>query len=397
MLDDFWHSEIASDPDNQNKDKVRVFRGVNASNEQEYERHSRRAQKMSDKKALAVFRSSEFCTRLNAGRPASKRVVVGRRQLAEAKCKCIQKRKASDCDCEPCTYVQDNMEHVNRQRQGWHAAAKRQRGGKPCDCRIHGAAAAAALRAETARDAAETAWHAAGATDSEESAAAAAATYEQHAAAEAAALAQGAAAAAKAQLYDDMLKSPEHLMAALLPCGRTVYPDYSVTGAKPFAEYDRQCVHDNCPKKLFAARAACGWGAQFGGGCPTDLEEGRCDWQVWSQQLRTPVKEDGAPYYSLEFIPKSGTRAEFFSEFRDEARRPPAATPPLSPCRSPAPQPQAEFWSGVLEDPPRTTLCLPPLPQWYALHPSTPPPLHPSAPLHPHRCESGYHTRGAIA
>ena len=29
ILDEFWHSELASDPDNQNKDKVRVFRGVN--------------------------------------------------------------------------------------------------------------------------------------------------------------------------------------------------------------------------------------------------------------------------------------------------------------------------------------------------------------------------------
>jgi len=44
---------------------------------------------------VAVFRASEYATRLNEGRPANKQVVVGRRQLAKAKCKCIKKRKAS--------------------------------------------------------------------------------------------------------------------------------------------------------------------------------------------------------------------------------------------------------------------------------------------------------------
>ena len=145
VLDEFWHSDLVSDPDNQNKDKVRVFCGVDEStNEQMYQLHPRRVAKMSDKQALEVFRNSEYATRLNEGRPPGKRLVLGRKQLAQHKCKCIKVRKASDCDCEPCTYIADNLQQVNKQRQGWHAAAKRQRGGEPCDCHIHGASETAA-------------------------------------------------------------------------------------------------------------------------------------------------------------------------------------------------------------------------------------------------------------
>ena len=162
ILDDFWHSELASEPDNQNKDTVRVFRGPDSSGVQMYELHSRRAEKASGKKLLTIFRNSEFAKRLNEGRPRDKQVRLGRKQLSAYKCACVKKRKASQCDCEPCTYVADNLQTVHRQRMGWHAAAKKQRGGAPCDCHIHGAAARAGLKLEQARAAAEAAWHAAG-------------------------------------------------------------------------------------------------------------------------------------------------------------------------------------------------------------------------------------------
>lgn len=176
---------------------------------------------------------------------------------------------------------------------------------------------------DEAREQLAAAWHAAGAADSEESVAAAAADYERCLAYEANVAAQVAPAVElakqKARLYDDMLKSPEHLAAALLPCGRTAYPNYSVSGAKTFQEYDKQCVYGNCPKKLFAPREACGWEVQIGAGCPIDMAPLRCAWHVWTQQLRTPAKEDSDPYYSLEFVPKqNGTRASFFAELRTE-------------------------------------------------------------------------------
>ena len=64
----------------------------------------------------------------------------GWRQFRESKCACIQERKPSECDCQDCTYVIENLALVHKQRANWHAALLRQAGGKPCDCHLHGLA-----------------------------------------------------------------------------------------------------------------------------------------------------------------------------------------------------------------------------------------------------------------
>ena len=77
---------------------------------------------------------------------------------------------------------------------------------------------------------------------------------------------------ARAQLYDSMSGSPAKLAAALMPCGRRSYPDYSVTGTL-YEEYDRPCAASNCPKQLFAPRDACGWTNVFGADCPVESSD----------------------------------------------------------------------------------------------------------------------------
>ena len=40
--------------------------------------------------------------------------VVGRRQLAEARCDCIKERKATQCDCEQCTQITLSLARFNK-------------------------------------------------------------------------------------------------------------------------------------------------------------------------------------------------------------------------------------------------------------------------------------------
>ena len=87
----------------------------------------------------------------------SEGVVIGRRQLAEAKCPCIKERKATQCDCELCTFVTLGLGRLNLARPGWHEAFARTNGGKGCSCPLHdfSSEAEAAATAEAAAVSAE--------------------------------------------------------------------------------------------------------------------------------------------------------------------------------------------------------------------------------------------------
>ena len=78
-LNDFWHSEAASEPDNMNKQMVFVSGGVDLgldpkTGEQLYELHPRRAQLASTRRLLPVFRRSAIAGRLRDATRAEPRI-----------------------------------------------------------------------------------------------------------------------------------------------------------------------------------------------------------------------------------------------------------------------------------------------------------------------------------
>ena len=73
IVDEFWHSELASDPDNQNKDKVGVYLGVDSNGDALYDLHPRRAQTGNLNVLLGKFRRSEFGARFRAETATKKR------------------------------------------------------------------------------------------------------------------------------------------------------------------------------------------------------------------------------------------------------------------------------------------------------------------------------------
>ena len=125
-----------------------------------YDLHPRRAATCTLRAAAGIFRASEFGGRVRETSAASsssgKAAVVGRKQLALAKCACVQERKASQCDCEQCTQITLSLSRLHRARPGWHSAFAVANGGKGCTCPLHdyspqaAAAEAAAAAAVTA-------------------------------------------------------------------------------------------------------------------------------------------------------------------------------------------------------------------------------------------------------
>ena len=271
-------------------------------------------------------------------------VVIGRRQLAEARCACIKERKATQCDCEQCTQITLSLERFNKARPGWHNAYAATNGGKGCTCPLHdysseamaaAAACLAALGAEkeaAARQAEAVVWAVHAPSGSQlASQAAAMATQAEAAvvttkAAADAAMAMLAVAKLRVERYASMSTSEEALMVALLPCGKKVYPEQTVTGEKTFKCYARACCEDNCPNKgnLFERRkgSACGYALVFEGFvCPIDNSDAELIWQRWEKMLRNKNEDretdDGKAAkasYSMELVPHRGTRAEFMTE-----------------------------------------------------------------------------------
>lgn len=319
-VDEFFHSSEhggGSDPDNQNKSKVLVDLGIDAqTGERLYDLHERRAQRGSMRALFAIFRASQFATRLRQRtrcKDMPNGAKVGWRQFLESKCKCIQERKPSECDCQDCTYITNNLARWNRARRGWHQALLERAGGSPCTCYLHGIDKFEEVAKEACEAEAE-AWALAADCAAEESNASNHALMSSIVAKEAEAALH--AARDRKRRYDAMSSSPSALVGALLQCKSEDLPEYTVTGERSFRLYSRECARGNCPNLVFRASNACGWDRQFGLGCPIDVCDEPFTWHVWEQRVRGTRKDDGQPSYSPEFVPKHGTRREFLSEFR---------------------------------------------------------------------------------
>ena len=63
IIEEFSHSDICSDPDNQNKAKVCVFVGFDAKGDKMYDLHERRVRNGNLTALLRLFRKSEFGAR----------------------------------------------------------------------------------------------------------------------------------------------------------------------------------------------------------------------------------------------------------------------------------------------------------------------------------------------
>ena len=63
IIEEFSHSDICSDPDNQNKAKVCVFVGFDAKGDKMYDLHERRVRNGNLTTLLRLFRKSEFGAR----------------------------------------------------------------------------------------------------------------------------------------------------------------------------------------------------------------------------------------------------------------------------------------------------------------------------------------------
>ena len=101
IVDEFWHSDLASDPDNQNKAQVPVFAGFDERGRRLYDMHERRVCNGNLNLLLGKFRRSDYGARFRAATRTAKRpngAALGRRQFAQARCACVKKRKASQCD-----------------------------------------------------------------------------------------------------------------------------------------------------------------------------------------------------------------------------------------------------------------------------------------------------------
>jgi len=228
----------------------------------------------------------------------------------------VKKRKASECACIECTFVSHNLALVHAARPGWHRAKVQRIGGKSCVCHIHPPAGAAEGVAEIADELQprSESWRAV--TEEGGSEAVAEALAAEAAAASARPEAQAAEAMAqKARKYDSMTKSVEALTTALLPCGKVSYPQYSIIGCGDFRAFKKQCVSNNCEKRLWNRSEACSWESVFGPICPTENTDDKFSWFTWQKRLRG-ANEEGKAFYSLEWVPKHGTRKQFWEDMQ---------------------------------------------------------------------------------
>ena len=207
----------------------------------------------------------------------------------------------------------ENLYSWNLKRKGWHADARRKAGGKLCDCHIHGRPAKMARRLELAVIEEEAAWTEASALEDESAGRRAEEATLRVSEAKAALV----AATTWTSNYDKMSESVDNLFAALMPCGRQSYPNYSVTGGGDFKAYDRRCTEGNCPRRFWSGgKQGCGWDRVYGVDCPIESNGEMTEWQKWAMRLRGVNAETGKPSYSPEFIPEHGTRAEMLKELR---------------------------------------------------------------------------------
>jgi hypothetical protein len=272
-----WHDEELSTEDNFHKVSYAIYSGVSGGDEQ-YDIHWRRAQEGNDKDSLRRFKASHFAHELREATKTVKRpegVACSLKLLRQYKCKCIQKRSASECDCKICTLADTMLARWNQARHSWRTSWRKAADGSlyrppPCTCAI--------------------------CSDPNRSTA-----------------------------YRDVSKSIHNMMKILLPCGRMEYAPYALD-AKPFSFFDGRCCYGKCPRKEVAYRArflgtgdvpkVCGWASVFGDGfCALEADSQPFSWQTWEPRLRGK-NADGEPTYADELVPKHGTRAEFMAELR---------------------------------------------------------------------------------
>lgn len=262
IVETWWHSDEASSADNnQGKERVRVYRGHGidpATGRRGYELHEPRAQEGNDKHALSLWHKSDAAKRFQKATATPKRpegIKVGVKLLVECRCKCIKKRHATFADCKICSFVTEGLKNWHKHRSGWRQA-------KPgCSCHL--------------------------CSDPQ-----------------------------KAELYRGFSRSVRDMKRALLPCGLAAYPNYSI-GDAVFTSYPGLCSHGKCPKQKFGQRSpdACGWEHVFGHDCPVESSDDLMDWWRWEPKLRSENAE-GKKFYSDEWVPHRGTRAEFLRELR---------------------------------------------------------------------------------
>ena len=149
-----------------------------------YDMHWRRAQIGTDKDMLERFHESEHAKRVRAVSATPKNpggIVVGIKMLRKWRCKCVQRRRETECDDTITTLLEVNLRRWHRARLGWHLAARPDV--SPCPCHIH--------------------------SDPQ-----------------------------KAFLYSAMSRSIADLTRALLPCGRVEHPALQLPGEKrPWLSY----------------------------------------------------------------------------------------------------------------------------------------------------------------
>lgn len=127
---------------------------------------------------------------------------------------------------------------------------------------------------------------------------------------------------ARLQKYLDASRSTSHLRKALLPCGETAFPEYSI-GDATFKAFNGLCCLRRCPKRPFILGAPprgpnpCGWDFVFGADCPLEATDDEFTWWRWEPRLRCEKEDDKGEtkkYYSDEWVPHKGTRREFLAE-----------------------------------------------------------------------------------
>ena len=288
---------------------------------------------------LEIFRASEYGQRVrdsikSKGITAFKGI-VGRKQLVGCKCPCVKHRKETECDCELCTYVEYNLGRLRDSRPGWREAARKERlaAGKEdtsCMCQIHSVEAyrkrseAAQMAVSAAKAAASLAKAAAAVpgaapgviakvNDLEKTAQAA----QTEATSASKALTEALSRTAR---YDLLAQSTDHLLASCIPCGMELHPDYTKVGEGTFKSYRRVCCFDprNCPRGWGPRSFGCGWDA-FGADCPDECNDKPFSWKDWEPKLRG-INDEGKETYFPEFVPKHGTRRQFFAELRAKVK-----------------------------------------------------------------------------
>ena len=268
IIDAWWHSDEASAPNNnEGKERVRVYGGYGIdpiTGCRAYGLHDPRVQEGNDKHALSLWHKSKAAKAFQAATATPKQpqgIAVGRKLLVECRCECIKKRHASFADCKICSLVVEGLKNWHRHRTGWRQA-------KPgCTCAI-------------------------------------------------------CLDPVKSQLYRTCSRSVRDMKAALLPCGQTAYPDYSIAGGPIFKCYPALCSQGKCPKvdlnntlRGQPTPGACGWEHVFGKDCPVEASSDKFTWYRWEPKLRSENAE-GKKFYSDEWVPHEGTRAEFLKELR---------------------------------------------------------------------------------